>query len=160
VKPRITVYLSDAQLEYLRREAAKRRRSLSSYVTDCLLDYHVEAAPAVNTRPDTSPPFNVLLRDTEERIGTEIERRTSGARTQLSKQLMVLTAMLDRFVLSALVHTPEVPEANRSKAVSSGERRYRNWREAVKEVLDQVGATCPELWLENGRPKTEEEHAL
>jgi len=27
VRPRITVYLSEGQLDYLRREAAKRRRS-------------------------------------------------------------------------------------------------------------------------------------
>ena len=39
MRPRITVYLSEGQLDYLRREAAKRRRSLSSYITDCLLDY-------------------------------------------------------------------------------------------------------------------------
>jgi hypothetical protein len=100
-----------------------------------------------------------LLRDTEERIATEIEKRTSGASAQLSKQLMVLTAMFDRFVLSNLVHTPEVPEANRSNAISSGERRYANWREAVKEVLDQLGAPPPEAWLQKGRPEMREEDA-
>ena len=159
VKPRITVYLSDGQLDYLRREAAKRRRSLSSYVTDCLLDYHVEAAPVPKTSTESSPPFSALLRDTEEHIAAEIEKRTSGASTQLSKQLMVLTAMFDRFVLSNLVHTPEVPEANRSNAISSGERRYANWREAVKEVLDQLGASPPEAWLQNGRAEMREEDA-
>jgi hypothetical protein len=95
--------LSEGQLDYLRREAAKRRRSLSSYITDCLLDYHVEAAPVRRTSTESSPPFSALLRDTEERISAEIEKRTSGASTQLSKQLMVLTAMFDRFVLSNLV---------------------------------------------------------
>jgi len=159
VRPRITVYLSEGQLDYLRPEAAKRRRSLSSYITDCLLDYHVEAAPVPKTSTESSPPFSALLRDTEERISAEIEKRTSGASTQLSKQLMVLTAMFDRFVLSNLVHTPEVPEANRSDAISSGERRYANWREAVKEVLDQLGASPPEAWLQNGRPEMSEEDA-
>jgi hypothetical protein len=61
VRSRITVYLSDAQLEYLRREAGKRRRSLSSYVTDCLLDYHVEPSAGANSRSEISPPFNALL---------------------------------------------------------------------------------------------------
>ena len=158
MRARITVYLSDAQLEYLRREAAKRRRSLSSYVTDCLLDYHVEPQFGGNKPPETSPPFRALLRDAEDRIAAEIESRTSGARANLSKQLMVLTAMLDRFVLSNLVHTSEVPEANRSNAISSGERRYGNWREAVKELLDQIGAPLPEAWLQN-HPETREEDA-
>ena len=159
MRPRITVYLSEGQLDYLRREAAKRRRSLSSYITDCLLDYHVEEAPVPKPSTESSPPFSALLRDTEERIAAEIEKRTSGASTQLSKQLMVLTAMLDRFVLSNLVHTPEVPEANRSDAISSGERRYANWREAVKEVLDQLGTPPPEAWLQNGSPEMREEDA-
>jgi hypothetical protein len=159
VKPRITVYLSDAQLEYLRREASKRRRSLSSYVTDCLLDNHVEASPSAPAAYQISPPFSALLRDTEERIAKEIQNRTSGAGTQLSKHLMVLTAMLDRFVLSALVHTPEVPEANRSKAVASGERRYANWREAVEKVLDAIGGPSPEVWHENGQAPAHEEDA-
>ena len=159
MKPRITVYLSDGQLDYLRREAAKRRRSLSSYVTDCLLDYHVEAAPVPKTSTESCPPFSALLRDTEDHIAAEIEKRTSGASTQLSKQLMVLTAMFDRFVLSNLVHTPEVPEADRSNAISSGERRYANWREAVKEVLDPLGAPPPEAWLQNARPEVREEDA-
>lgn len=156
MKPRITVYLSDAQLEYLRREASKRRRSLSSYVTDCLLDYHVEAAPVAH---QISPPFSALLHDTEERIAKEIQNRASGANTQLSKQLMVLTAMLDRFVLSALVHTPEVPEANRSKAVASGERRYTNWREAVEKILDVIGGPEPKIWRENGQAPAREDDA-
>lgn len=127
------------------RPTLKRRRSLSSYITHCLLDYHVEAAPVPRTSNESSPPFSALLRDTEENIAAEIEKRTSGASTQLSKQLMVLTAMLDRFVLSNLVHTREVSEANRSNAISSGERRYANWREAVKEVLDRLGAPRPRL---------------
>ena len=159
MRPRITVYLSDAQLDYLRREAAKRRRSLSSYVTDCLLDYHVEPQFGGNKPPETSPPFSALIRDAEDRIAAEIERRTSVARANLSKQLMVLTAMLDRFVLSNLVHTSEVPEANRSNAIASGERRYGNWREAVKELLDQIGAPLPDAWRQSRHPETREEDA-
>ena len=149
MKPRITVYLSDAQLEYLRREAAKRRRSLSSYVTDCLLDYHVETAPSAHPGEKFSPPFSALLRDTEDRIAKEIGSQTSRANARLSKQLTVLTAMLDRFVLSALVHTPEVTQANKSNAVKSGERRYASWREAVERSLDAIGDPSSQLTKED-----------
>lgn len=90
MKPRITVYLSDAQLEYLRRQAAKRRRSLSSYVTECLLDYHVEAASSASTPQQITPPFSALLHDTEERSAKEIETCSSRTNGQLSKQLMSL----------------------------------------------------------------------
>ncbi len=146
MRSRITVYLSDAQLEYLRREAGKRRRSLSSYVTDCLLDYHVESSSGANNRSEIAPPFNALLRDTEDRIVAEIEKRTARTSSEVLKQVMVVATMLDRFVLSALVNTPEIPEAMRAKAVSSGERRYGNWREAVGEILDQIHAPHPENW--------------
>jgi len=92
-----------------------------------------------------------MLRDAEERIAKEIESRTSKASGQLSKQVMVLTAMLDRFVLSALVHIPEVPEASRPKSVASGERRYANWRQAVEEALDSNGGPSHELSPERSR---------
>jgi hypothetical protein len=67
--------------------------------------------------------------------------------------------MLDRFVLSALVHTPEVPEANRSKAVASGERRYANWRQAVEKALDTIGGPNPDVWRESGDTPAREEDA-
>jgi hypothetical protein len=151
--------LSDSQLEYLRREASKRRRSLSSYVTDCLLDYHVDATPPLKSPQEISAPFSALLRDTEDRMAAQIQKDTSSASNQLSKQLMVLSAMIDRFVLSALVHMPEVPEGNREKAIASGDRRYRNWRDAVKEVLDQIAAPHPEAWLDRDQDQAREEHA-
>lgn len=160
MRPRITVYLTEAQLEYLRRGAAKRRRSLSSYVTDCLVDYHVDNAHSSQAFEQASPPFSALLRDTEEKLINEIDQRISRSNSRFSKELMVLSAMLDRFVLSALVNTPEVHEANRAKAISSGERRYRNWREAVTELLDQIGAPRPEAWREaTGASATEEDAA-
>jgi hypothetical protein len=152
--------LNDSQLEHLRREAAKRRRSLSSYVTDCLLDYHVEAVPVPKISMESSPPFSALLRDTEDRMAARIQKDTSNTSKQLSKQLMVLSAMIDRFVLSALVHMPEVPEENRAKATSSGDRRYQNWREAVKDVLDQIAAAPhSDAWPQKGQDDTREEHA-
>ena len=159
MRPRITVYLTEAQLEYLRRGAARRRRSLSSYVTDCLVDYHVDATQSSQSFEQVSPPFSALLRDTEEKLVSEIDHRISRASSRFSKELMVLSAMLDRFVLSALVNTPEVPEANRARAISSGERRYRNWREAVTELLDQIGAPRPVAWRESTNAPATEENA-
>ena len=92
MRSRITVYLTEAQLEYLRRGAAKRRRSLSSYVTDCLVDYHVDATHSSTSEQPRRPSAH--LRDTEEKIISEIEHRI--ARQSVSKGMMVRTAMLDR----------------------------------------------------------------
>ena len=159
MRPRITVYLTEAQLEYLRRGAAKRRRSLSSYVTDCLVDYHVDNAHPSQASEQASPPFSALLRDTEEKLINEIDQRISRSNSRFSKELTVLGAMLDRFVLSVLVNTPEVPEVSRSKAISSGERRYRSWRETVTELLDQIGAPRPDVWHETNSASATEEDA-
>jgi hypothetical protein len=54
--------------------------------------------------------------------------------------------MLDRFVLSALIHSPEIASGLRAEAVSSGERRYANWRQAVTEFLETVGVPQPPTW--------------
>lgn len=68
--------------------------------------------------------------------------------------------MLDRFVLSAPVHTPEVPETNRSQAIASGDRRYANWRKEVEKALDTIGGPNPDFSSESGGTLAREEDAV
>lgn len=139
MRRRLTFYVTEEQLGYLRREAARRRRSLSSYVADCVLEYHQQPlrADRLSEAPST-PPFDVLLRESEQRMVGVITKKSASEVVQITKRLISLAAMLDRFVMSMLIHTPEVPPPRQTDAVSSAERRYRNWRQAVTEMLDEI----------------------
>jgi hypothetical protein len=138
VRQRVTFYVTEDQLGYLHRQATRRRISLSSYIAQCVLDYHQQIPEADQTQLAPSPPFDVLLRESEQRLAAQIAKSNAAEASQLGKQLTTLTAMLDRFVLSALVHTPEIPTDLRARAIESAERRYSKWREAVTELLDTI----------------------
>ncbi len=140
MRQRLTFYLTGEQLEYLRREAARRRRSLSSYVADCVLQYHQQAQTADGRiHAATSPPFDALLRESEQRLTEFITKQHNAGIAPITKQFTSLAAMLDRFVMSFLLHAPEIPPERQSSAISSAERRYQNWRQAVIEMVDASG---------------------
>lgn len=157
----LTFYVTEDQLAYLRREAARYRRSLSSYVASCVLERHQQArAPETPTQGSISPPFEVLLRESEQRIVALITKKAGGDIGQVVSQLTSLAAMLDRFVMSALLHAPEIPPARHAEAISSAERRYRNWRQAVLEMLDGIEAQPPAAWNGAGQEHPGEKQPL
>jgi len=57
------------------------------------------------------------------------ERRTSQQRIE---------AMMDLLVQLSLAHAPEVPEERRPAAIAAANRRYRNWRGALAERMEQT----------------------
>jgi hypothetical protein len=138
VRQRVTFYVTEHQLGYLQREATRRRQSLSSYIAGCVLDYHQQPTSTGDHTP--TPPFDVLLRESEQRIAAQLTRANRSECGRIANQLTTITAMLDRYVLSALVHTPEVSPDLRGRAIESAERRYANWRDAVREVLENIEA--------------------
>jgi len=143
VRQRVTFYVTEDQLGYLQRQAARRRLSLSSYVAECVLEYHQQTPATGENSRAPSPPFDVLLRESEQRVAAQVAKSTTSKALQLGKQLTTLTAMLDRFVLSALVHAPEIPPDLHARAIESGERRYAKWRDAVSELLDKIDTPHP-----------------
>jgi hypothetical protein len=46
--------------------------------------------------------------------------------------------MLDQFARTMLIHTPEIPHDQQNSAGESGERRHRNWRRMVAEILSDL----------------------
>jgi hypothetical protein len=142
VRQRVTFYVTEDQLGYLQRQAARRRLSLSSYVAECVLEYH-QQTPTDEKSHAPSPPFDILLRESEQRVAAQIAKGSTSKARQLGKQLTTLTAMLDRFVLSALVHAPEIPPDLHARAIESGERRYAKWRDAVSELLENIDTPHP-----------------
>jgi hypothetical protein len=108
-------------------------------VSDCVLEYHQQPlrVDGLSEAP-SAPPFDVLLRESEQRVVGLITKKSASEVVQIMKRLISLAAMLDRFVMSMLIHTPEVPPPRQTDAVSSAQRRYRNWRQAVTEMLEEI----------------------
>ena len=154
MRQRVTFYVTEDQLGHLHRQAARRRLSLSSYVAECVLEYH-QQSPTAETQREQSPAFDVLLRESEQRVAAQMAKSTAAEARPLGKQLTTLTAMLDRFVLSALVHAPEIPTDLRPRAIESAERRYAKWRDAVAEVLERIDTPRPPT--NNGQAHTVQE---
>ena len=59
------------------------------------------------------------------------------------RRLAVVLTMLDRFALTMLMHIPEVAKEQRKSAAASGERRYQNWKQAVDELIRDMGLGEP-----------------
>jgi hypothetical protein len=51
--------------------------------------------------------------------------------------------MIDQFALSMLSHLPEIPEAQRKQALTSGQRRHRGLRAEVEETLKRMEEPAP-----------------
>ena len=82
MKPRITVYLSDGQLERVKREAARQRVSLSRYATARLLP----AAPGEDDSEETAEKLAGLKK--------MLNARADG----LAETLRTIVVMLDQLV--------------------------------------------------------------
>ena len=82
------------------------------------------------------------LAATEKKIIDTNRTYIAQAIRPLSKQVTMLLAMLDQFALSMLTHLPEIPEAQRERALASGERRHHGWRLEVEDTIKQMESPC------------------
>ena len=103
---------------HLRRQleaiATKRRCSLSEAVRMCLQAYFA-------TEKDQQ--LAATLETFIESLG------------QVQDNTEHLTSMLDRAVLTLLIHLPEITAEEQAQALHSGNRRYAQWRSAVRDHL-------------------------
>ena len=83
MKPRITVYLTEGQLDYLRREAARHRVSLSRYATERL-------APPGQEESGSNLPA--------EKLTTSLRRMLAERTDALAENLRTVIVMLDQLV--------------------------------------------------------------
>jgi hypothetical protein len=83
LKPRITVYLTEGQLDHLRREAARQRVSLSRYATERL-------AP-----PGQEEGGNDV---SAEKLATSLRKMLAERADALAENLRTVIVMLDQLV--------------------------------------------------------------
>jgi hypothetical protein len=127
MKHHVAVYLENGELTEFKREAARRRISLSRYLKERLL----ESADAVPQPGAAAAPADEKALD--KIVRTAVLRELKP----LAGQLNLLTAMLDQFALSVLINLPELAEAQRQSAITAGRRRHQGWRTAVSELMEE-----------------------
>jgi hypothetical protein len=153
----IACYVNADEYAHLKEQAVKRHLSLSTYVKGCLLGQH-EPLPFTKETKAGKSDVEILLRQSERRIA-ELTRAKTG---EVLDQVAVLAAMLDRFALTMLIHTSEIPQEQRKPAAASGERRHQNWRRAVNNIVKDMALS--EASAVNGAvgslPNAEDSHEL
>jgi hypothetical protein len=113
----------------LKEEAEEAGLSLSRYIQERLVHSNGHSTVSLSESK---------LVATEKRIIDANRSFIAQAIRPLSKQVTMLLAMLDQFALSMLTHLPEIPEAQREQALSSGERRHHGWRLEVEDTIKQM----------------------
>lgn len=133
MRRKITVYLTDVELAQLRKEAARRRVSLSRYMTEQLV-------PVREPYDGDGPALNsgVLPPAIEQRMAESIRRAVAERVEAVTENLRTVMVMLDQLVLTTLIHLPEIPEAQKPQRVTVGKQRHREWERQVEELLRQL----------------------
>lgn len=134
MRRQLTAYVSEEDFERLKHEAEQRRISLSRYIKERL----VEPTHPFGANADAAGLSEAQMAAFEKRIIDATRAAIVRSRRPIIEQLNTLVVMLDQFVLSALIHLPEVAEEQRKQAIAAGERRHRGWRLEVEDTLKQM----------------------
>jgi hypothetical protein len=138
MRRKITVYLTDEELAQLRKEAARRRVSLSRYITEQL-------APARDQHDGDAFALNggMLSAALDKRLAESVRRAMAERADDLAGNLRTVMVMLDQLVLSTLIHLPEIPEAQKQQRIAAGEQRHREWERQCEALLRQLRGENP-----------------
>lgn len=133
MKRHVAVYLENDELARFQREADRRRISLSRYLKERLTEAPGDGLiePAALRQPPLAANEKALEKTVRAAVARELK--------PVVEHLDLLAAMLDRFALSMLIHTAEIPEVQKKQAIASGKRRHQGWRTEVEEVLKETG---------------------
>jgi hypothetical protein len=135
MRRKVQVYLTDEELAQFRKEAGRRRLSLSRYVTEQLA-----SARDQYDGDGFTPGAGVLPAALEKRLAESVRRAVAERTEALAENLRTVMVMLDQLVLSTLTHLPEIPEAQKQQRVAAGEQRHRQWERQVEGLLRQLRA--------------------
>jgi hypothetical protein len=131
MRRQLTAYVSEEDFARLKHEAEERRTSLSRHIKERLL----ESTRSLDPESGAPALFEAEMAAFEKRIIDANRAAIVRSHRPIIEQLNTLVAMVDQFVLSALIHLPEIPEAQRQQAIAAGERRHRGWRLEVEDLL-------------------------
>lgn len=134
MRRQVATYVTDEEFKELSRQAARSNVSLSRYVKERLLT----ADDASGAEPHGVMAMDAIVAAAERRFAERVERAVNRALKPLSQRVGILTAMLDQFVLTMLINTPEVAENRIEQAIAAGERRHRGWQRAVEQLLREM----------------------
>ena len=154
----VACYLNDGELAQLKAQVAKRGVTLSRYLKERALgDDPTDPCPQKCTSDPPKGDFERSLNESERRIAQQIATVTDRRTHEVLSRLSLLATMLDQFARTMLIHTPEIPHDQQKSAGESGERRHRNWRRVVAEILsDMDGAAHSDVERGNAAQQTVE----
>ena len=133
MKPKVTVYVRSEELAEFRKEAARRRVSVSRYVKERLDSARGEI------RADTATVTeDGLSAAAEQRLADGVRKAIAARADDLADNLRTVMVMLDQLVRSTLTHLPEIPPAQHKERFAAGERRHRDWQGHVADLLRQM----------------------
>ncbi len=117
MKPKLTVYVTAEELAQFRREAARRRLSLSRYLKERFLP--VES--------DQGRESATLGPEVEKRLAEAVRRAADAQSRRLLDQLSTLIVMVDQLAARTL-----------------GEARHREWQQQVEALVRELrGVAAP-----------------
>jgi hypothetical protein len=136
----VACYVNDEELAQLKAQVAKRGVTLSRYLKERALggDDQTDPRPQIGTNDSENCAFEALLNESERRIAQQVAAVTDKSARDVLSRLSLLATMLDQFARTMLIHTPEIPHDQQNSAGESGERRHRNWRRMVAEILSDL----------------------
>jgi hypothetical protein len=132
----VACYVNDEELAQLKAQVAKQRVTLSRYLKERALgNDQTNPCPQKETRDPCNAEFEALLNESERRITQQLATVTDKATREVLSRLSLLATMLDQFARTMPIHIPEIQQDQQKSAGESGERRHRNWRRVVTEIL-------------------------
>src|SRR5216683_2038674 len=135
----VACYVNDEELAELKAQVAKRGVTLSRYLKERALgNDQTDPCPQTGTSGTQNVALEVLLNESERRIAQQVATVTDKGTRDMLSRLSLLATMLDQFARTMLIHTPEIPHDQQKSAGESGERRHRNWRRMVAEILSDM----------------------
>jgi hypothetical protein len=130
MRPRVVVYVSADELAQMRREAARRRVSLSRYAKERLTPSPEASGAVLNGGGSAAEQRR------DDGLHKLIVERAEG----LGDNLRTLIVMLDQLVLSTLTHLPEIPMTQQAERLAAGARRHASWRQEAARLIEQMRA--------------------
>ena len=116
MKPKLTVYVTDEELAHFKREAARRRLSLSRYLKERFL----------LVAPDAGPERAPIGAELEKRLADAMRRAAETQNRRLLDQLGTLIVMVDQLAARAL-----------------GEAAHQDWQRQVEGLVRELRGEAP-----------------
>ena len=111
MKPKLTIYVTDAELAQFRREAERRRLSLSRYLKERFLP----------TEFDRAPDGAALGPETEKRLADAVRRAADAHSRKMLDQISTLIVMVDQMAARTL-----------------GEAHHGDWQHQVEALVREL----------------------